>query len=571
MLDPHTDAEAGRLARLLPKKYRVISTLGSGGMGVVYHAVNEDLEIDVAIKIIRPRYVHDEVWLERFKQEARILTTLRHPLCVTLLDYGLLEGGIPYLTMDYCRGQTLKALIADQGKLAPTRAAHITMQVLEVLEAAHRLHIVHRDIKPENIMVDVAGGEDRIKVMDFGIAKLLDHDAALTASSPVGTPLYMSPERILNEPSVDGRADIYSVGAVLHEMLTGEPPFVARGARAVMEQHLRARVPGLASSDPLALTLHRLARRAMRKKPSQRFPTAKAFRSAIKEALLQAEQSALGDTWPRVPGAKSFVPAGRWAIAATMVLAAMAALTARHLFPGPCSGTGPVGPTPSSVPAPSNAPSSRPPSPAPTPTAHPTRPDDTASLDLELNEQDLYPHGLDHLPIAASTLHVHGPGPGKENEIRLDGHLVAHAGTEIDLALPIDEGTHRLTLIGRTGRAYRSREISIVVDRTPPTFPSIEIVRRPDGAVQISGTVTDTAPVRLTADRSPVRLQELQPHPGHRLEGLVTNAFTFIVHDPPQHLLLVATDEAGNTSTQDILLAPRSDSPPPTATPTEPR
>ncbi len=212
----------GQLAPLFPE-LEIIELLGEGGMGAVYKARQPRLDRLVALKIIRPEAARDPAFAERFAREARALARLSHPNIVTVHDFGR-AGELYYFIMEYVDGASLRQM-ERSGQLSPQQAMAIVPQVCAALQYAHDQGIVHRDIKPENILVDRRG---QVKIADFGLVKLLGKaptDVTLTASQMVlGTPHYMAPEQLERPAEVDQRADIYSLGVVFYEMLTGELP-----------------------------------------------------------------------------------------------------------------------------------------------------------------------------------------------------------------------------------------------------------------------------------------------------------------------------------------------------------
>ncbi|MHC4084530.1 MAG: serine/threonine-protein kinase [Planctomycetota bacterium] len=215
--------EPAELAEQFPQ-LEILELLGQGGMGAVYKARQKQLDRVVALKILPPEVDQTETFAERFSREARSLARLNHPRIVTVFDFGHTEDGLYYFVMEYVDGTDLRHVI-QAGKLEPSEALAIVPQVCEALQFAHEEGIVHRDIKPENILIDKKG---RVKIADFGLAKLLDKPATaftLTADGHrMGTPHYMAPEQIEHPGQVDHRADIYSLGVVFYEMLTGELP-----------------------------------------------------------------------------------------------------------------------------------------------------------------------------------------------------------------------------------------------------------------------------------------------------------------------------------------------------------
>ncbi|WP_437874748.1 serine/threonine-protein kinase [Sorangium sp. So ce513] len=212
-------------------KYRVESLLGRGAMGLVVAARHLVLDERVAIKVLLPKYVRDPAILQRFLREARAAVRIRSQHVVRVADVGTLESGAPYMVMDHLDGRDLAAVLAESGPLQVPVAIELVLQVCEALAEAHAQGIVHRDVKPSNLFVTRnADGSPCVKVLDFGISKMTHaEDHALTQVGGVlGSPLYMSPEQLRSASDVDGRADVYSLGVVLFELLTGRTPFFAR-------------------------------------------------------------------------------------------------------------------------------------------------------------------------------------------------------------------------------------------------------------------------------------------------------------------------------------------------------
>jgi HAMP domain-containing protein len=266
-------------------RYDVQEVLGSGGMGVVYRAFDREVGEAVAIKALRPDLGGiDPTLLERFKQELRLARRITHRNVVRTYDLGEVDG-VYYITMELVRGTTVAALIREAGRLDVPATLTIGKQVCRALEVAHEEGVIHRDVKPQNLLVDHSGF---LKVMDFGIARLAEHQAepgqALTAAGVVvGTPQYMAPEQLFGEP-VDGRADLYATGAVLFECVTGRPVFEAPSLVALLARHLEDAPP-----DPRQLnaeipeSLARVILRALARKPGDRWPTAGHFLHALEQ------------------------------------------------------------------------------------------------------------------------------------------------------------------------------------------------------------------------------------------------------------------------------------------------
>ncbi|HEU4538594.1 MAG TPA: bifunctional serine/threonine-protein kinase/formylglycine-generating enzyme family protein, partial [Polyangiaceae bacterium] len=249
-------------------QYRVVREIGRGGMGVVYEAAHVVIGQRAAVKVLRG--LEGGSSQRRFLDEARALSLVEHPGVVRVFDFGRLEGGAPYILMELVEGEPLRARLSPAA-LGASAALRVARQIGAALAAAHARGIVHRDLKPDNVMLvrddEVSGGE-RVKLLDFGIAKLADDGRQPTTDGMVlGTATYMAPEQCAGEPDVDDRADVYALGVVLYEMLTGAPPF--RGeATAVMRQHLFQPPPPLRA--PLPEGVRDIARRMLAKEPSRR-------------------------------------------------------------------------------------------------------------------------------------------------------------------------------------------------------------------------------------------------------------------------------------------------------------
>ena len=233
---------------MLQGRYRILSKLASGAMGVVYRGERLGLGRPVAVKFLHPWIAAQKTFLSRFENEARAMSRLAHPNCVSVIDFGV-EGG-PYLVMDFVTGKTLRD--ATQGPQPPARALHIVRQLLAGLTHAHAQGIVHRDLKPDNlILTDEAGLDDHLRILDFGLAKLRD-GPAMTAGMAVGTPSYMSPEQSGAAGVVDARSDVYSVGVLLFELLAGRKPFEAQQIGELILMHRESPPPSIRALVPQA-------------------------------------------------------------------------------------------------------------------------------------------------------------------------------------------------------------------------------------------------------------------------------------------------------------------------------
>jgi eukaryotic-like serine/threonine-protein kinase len=237
------------LGTLLGERYRLDARIGDGGMSTVYRAFDTVLEREVAIKLMHRERASDGDQLERFRREARAVAQLNHSHIVTVIDAGEDQGaagGTPYIVFEYVPGETLKSLIRREGGLEITQALAYTVELARALGAAHERQIVHRDVKPQNVLLTPDG---TVKITDFGIARTLT-DAGLTLDGRVlGTTDYVSPEQALGQP-VTGQSDIYSLGILLFEMLTGRVPFTADTPVAVAMRHVREAVPDVQRLRP---------------------------------------------------------------------------------------------------------------------------------------------------------------------------------------------------------------------------------------------------------------------------------------------------------------------------------
>jgi len=255
----------------LAGRYEIIEAIGRGGMGAVYRARDTELEEVVAIKTVRPELLTDPIVVERFKDEIRLARRLTHRNVVRTHDFGEF-GGVYYLTMEFVEGITVRELLDTRGRLAVGPVLAIAAQLAESLALAHEQGIVHRDIKPQNLLLDADGV---LKVMDFGIARLAARRAELTeAGLVVGTPAYMPPEQLLAEP-VDARSDLYAVGVVLYECLTGVLPFEADSPISLIARVLNdAPRPPVELNDEIPPPLSEVILRLLAKKPDDRVQTA---------------------------------------------------------------------------------------------------------------------------------------------------------------------------------------------------------------------------------------------------------------------------------------------------------
>jgi serine/threonine-protein kinase len=255
-------------------------------MGRVYEAEQIALGRSVALKVVHPRLVGDEVTAARFQSEARTASHLNHPNSVAVLDFGKTESGQHYLVMEFLRGRDLAAILAAQGPFPATRAADIGRQICAALCAAHDLGIVHRDVKPDNVMIaPLRSGADHVKVLDFGLATVTRPGKRITLAGVVcGTPEYISPEQCTGQ-DLDGRADVYSLGVVLYELLTGALPFEGDAARLFSAHCRQTPIPPRtrAPHRRIPAEMEEITMRALAKRPGDRWQTADEMGSALEE------------------------------------------------------------------------------------------------------------------------------------------------------------------------------------------------------------------------------------------------------------------------------------------------
>ena len=262
-------------------KYRIVDKLGRGGMGTVYKAVDQTLDREVAIKVLNPELTDADV-LKRFRAEAVTLARLNHPGIATIYELHHQQDDELLMVMEFVRGETFHGLSDRLGPLAPPQAAHLCMQVLDALGHAHRGGVVHRDLKPANLMITDGG---LVKVMDFGIARVLGTEHFTHGGYMMGTPAYMAPEQVLGR-EIDGRADLYSVGVVLYRLLSGQLPFKADTAVAMVQMQISEPPTPIVTFRPdLPPWCTAIVDRALAKSPGDRFQSAEEFRGALVSAV----------------------------------------------------------------------------------------------------------------------------------------------------------------------------------------------------------------------------------------------------------------------------------------------
>lgn len=270
--------------KVVGDRFEVLDIVGQGGMGSVYKVRDSNTDRIVALKLLKPELCEDKAVLKRFLQEAASLSELDHENIVCVYDHGITDDGAPFLIMQYLDGETVADLIARNGKLNPTQAIDLTLQICAGLDYAHKKGFIHRDIKPSNIVLLNDGTNLQVKLLDFGIAKIVETKSAATTNltqtgDVFGTPAYMSPEQCQGG-DIDKRTDIYSLGCVLYEMLTGKQPFAGSNAIQVALKHINGTPDSFTQNLPDSDILHSLEEivlKCMRKAPKERFDSVAAL------------------------------------------------------------------------------------------------------------------------------------------------------------------------------------------------------------------------------------------------------------------------------------------------------
>jgi eukaryotic-like serine/threonine-protein kinase len=346
--------------QVLGGRYALGAMLGSGGMGQVYRARDRVLERTVAVRVLSPVATDNRELVARFGREARAAAALHHPNIVTVFDSGA-DGDLQYLVMEYVEGQSLAGLLRREGVLEPRRAAEVGRQVCLALAAAHAAGLVHRDITPGNVLVDPAG---LVKVADFGIAKLAAATTMTGDGMVLGTAAYLAPEQAQGRP-VDGRSDLYGLGCVLYELVTGAPPFagdspVAVAARQVTEPP----IPPSDRNPRVGVALEAVVLTALAKDPADRYQSAAAMAQDLDRIVTDAGSAPLNaarggsptDRLPdSIPTGAATVPMRRrpgwvpWALVAALGIIALVAVALWPRDGDPQAAQQPIRPTASTA------------------------------------------------------------------------------------------------------------------------------------------------------------------------------------------------------------------------------
>jgi eukaryotic-like serine/threonine-protein kinase len=336
------------LDEVIADRYELEELVGTGGMSSVYKARDRLLERNVALKVLHPHYSDDAEYVERFRREARSVAQLSHPHIVTVIDRGE-DGGQQFIVFEFIDGENLKQLIGRIGPLPVRRAVELALEIADALAFAHDHDLVHRDVKPQNVLLTPDGDA---KVTDFGIARSLDVEQGVTQTGTVlGTSNYLSPEQASGKP-VTPATDVYSLGVVLFELLTGEVPFPGENFVAVAMKHINEPPPDLTEKRPdVPLRLVAAVERALEKDPSRRFQSMGEFASELQQCLAEMasadEERTFIATSPVLKQSRPHrvrATRRRWPLVALVLLVAAAAVVGGILALGDSKGKKPSGP-----------------------------------------------------------------------------------------------------------------------------------------------------------------------------------------------------------------------------------
>ena len=340
------------IGSLLQDKYHVMSEIGRGGMSIVYKARQEMMDRQVAVKMLQQGLMNDQTSIKRFQQEVQAASCLQHQNVITIFDFGVSATGQPYLVMDFLEGQSLSDVIKAENHITARRAAGIFVQACDALEHAHQKGVLHRDLKSSNVMlIEYDGSPDFVKVVDFGIAKLMPNSGQqqqnLTQTGEIfGSPIYMSPEQCLGMP-LDARSDIYSMGTMLYEALTGQPPLLGANIIDTMQMHVETapQTPSKIRSDlQIPKPIEMICLRALEKKAENRFRSMGEFRDALLAIVPLLPVVGASDrtrAGARTGTRQNLPSAGRQGITGTTSQSATGAPSGNWNYPtGPSAGVG---------------------------------------------------------------------------------------------------------------------------------------------------------------------------------------------------------------------------------------
>lgn len=292
------EPEESLVGTILCGRYGIISLVGRGGIGVVYKARHMLMDRIVAIKMLKRNFASDNTSMLRFQQEAKTASNLTHQNVIGVHDFGISDDGLPYLVMDYLEGTSLADIIREEGAITPERAISLFTQTCAGLHHAHQQGVVHRDVKPSNLMIIQTPHGECVKIVDFGMAKLISFEGQeglrLTATGDVlGSPLYMSPEQCTGEP-LDARSDLYSLGCTMYEALMGQTPLMGNTAMDTMYKHLKAIPLGFHEERPdlkIPPQLEMVVFKALEKDPRRRYQSMLELQQALEKVDLNQGSS----------------------------------------------------------------------------------------------------------------------------------------------------------------------------------------------------------------------------------------------------------------------------------------
>ncbi|HEY9786631.1 MAG TPA: protein kinase [Candidatus Obscuribacterales bacterium] len=365
------------IGTVLAGNYEILEVLGHGGMGVVYRGKHTLMERVVAIKMLQSQLISDTNSVKRFQQESKAAAKLKHPHIIDVYDFGISPAGQPYIVMEFLEGTPLSDLIKREGQVGVERSIKILSQACDALDHAHKQGVVHRDLKPSNVVLTVYDEEkDYVKVVDFGVAKLIEQSQQegqrLTQAGEVcGSPVYMSPEQCMGQ-DLDARSDIYSMGVVLYETLTGKLPILGKTMVDTMSKHISETPAPFSESRPdlyIPERLEAVVMRALSKLPDDRQQSMEELKLELELAIPRPGRSVVLRAQEQPSPAEAFskflkeVPVWTWAVALAGILS-FGALVARTILSPPA-------PQPTPAPVTQTQPPPVQQTPAPTPTQNP--------------------------------------------------------------------------------------------------------------------------------------------------------------------------------------------------------